>query len=131
MICVGIWETFSGSQALKIDLEIGDRRNEGAWLGNLGLAYSALGDAKKAIEYYEQALKIAREIGDRRNEGIWLGNLGLAYYPLSADVCKFSQFLLISFLSISYLIISILSLIHISEPTRRTPISYAVFCLKK
>src|SRR5680860_652660 len=23
------------------------------------------------------------------------------------------------------------SLIHISEPTRRTPISYAVFCLKK
>src|SRR5665647_3811452 len=27
--------------------------------------------------------------------------------------------------------LSILSLIHISEPTRRTPISYAVFCLKK
>ena len=26
---------------------------------------------------------------------------------------------------------NILSLIHISEPTRRTPISYAVFCLKK
>src|SRR5680860_1617189 len=28
-------------------------------------------------------------------------------------------------------IVSHLSLIHISEPTRRTPISYAVFCLKK
>src|SRR5680860_1779556 len=27
--------------------------------------------------------------------------------------------------------LSPLSLIHISEPTRRTPISYAVFCLKK
>ena len=26
---------------------------------------------------------------------------------------------------------AVLSLIHISEPTRRTPISYAVFCLKK
>src|SRR5664279_2559535 len=25
----------------------------------------------------------------------------------------------------------LLDLIHISEPTRRTPISYAVFCLKK
>src|SRR5665647_188075 len=25
---------------------------------------------------------------------------------------------------------ALLSLIHISEPTRRTPISYAVFCLK-
>ena len=30
-----------------------------------------------------------------------------------------------------WLIFSDLSLIHISEPTRRTPISYAVFCLKK
>ena len=28
-------------------------------------------------------------------------------------------------------LVHILSLIHISEPTRRTPISYAVFCLKK
>src|SRR5680860_1035957 len=28
-------------------------------------------------------------------------------------------------------VIWLLSLIHISEPTRRTPISYAVFCLKK
>src|SRR5680860_891890 len=28
-------------------------------------------------------------------------------------------------------IVARLSLIHISEPTRRTPISYAVFCLKK
>jgi tetratricopeptide (TPR) repeat protein len=31
---------------------------EGSHLGNLGLAYIVLGDAKKAIEYYEQALKI-------------------------------------------------------------------------
>src|SRR5664279_5966851 len=29
------------------------------------------------------------------------------------------------------LVVQRLSLIHISEPTRRTPISYAVFCLKK
>src|SRR5665647_3974648 len=28
-------------------------------------------------------------------------------------------------------VVEVLSLIHISEPTRRTPISYAVFCLKK
>src|SRR5665647_1362528 len=30
-----------------------------------------------------------------------------------------------------YAMLKELSLIHISEPTRRTPISYAVFCLKK
>ena len=37
------------------------------------------------------------------------------------------------FLVLFFCLIGILalSLIHISEPTRRTPISYAVFCLKK
>jgi tetratricopeptide (TPR) repeat protein len=54
---------------------LGDRRGEGADLGTLGNAYSALGEVARAIEYYEQALQIAREIGDRRGEGNRLGNL--------------------------------------------------------
>jgi len=37
--------------ALKIAREIGDIRNEGVWLGNLGNAYSALGDAKKPLSF--------------------------------------------------------------------------------
>ncbi len=56
-------------------------------LGNLGIAYYSLGDARKAIEYYENALKIAQEIGDRSDEGVWLGNLGIAYRDLG-DVRK-------------------------------------------
>ena len=68
-------------QALKIAQEIGDRRGEGADLGNLGNAYADLGETRKAIEYYEQALKIAREIGDRRGEGNGLGNLGMPTPP--------------------------------------------------
>ena len=63
-------------QALVIDREIGDRRGEGADLGNLGMAYAALGEVRRAIEQYEQALVISREIGDRRGEGADLGNLG-------------------------------------------------------
>jgi tetratricopeptide (TPR) repeat protein len=55
-----------------------DRAAEGAHLGNLGLAYAALGDAKKAIEFHEQALVIDREIGDRRGEGNALFNLSLS-----------------------------------------------------
>ena len=35
-------------------------------MGNLGNAYAALGDPRKAIGYYDPALKIARKIGDRR-----------------------------------------------------------------
>ena len=68
--------------ALSAARKLNDRCMEGVHLGNLGLAYAALGDAKKAIECYEQALKIASEIRDRRNEGAWLGNLGNAYADL-------------------------------------------------
>jgi tetratricopeptide (TPR) repeat protein len=59
-----------------------DRRMEGMHLGNLGNAYAALGETRKAIEFYEQALMIARETGDRRNEVVMLGNLGNAYADL-------------------------------------------------
>jgi tetratricopeptide (TPR) repeat protein len=51
-------------------------------LGKLGIAYHALGQAERAIEYHQQALAIARDIGDRRNEGIQLGTLGEAYCTL-------------------------------------------------
>jgi len=58
------------------------REAEGNALGNLGIAYHSLGDARKAIEFYEQALVIDREIGDRRGEGNALGNLGIAHADL-------------------------------------------------
>ena len=61
---------------------LGNKRMEGNALGILGLAYAALGETRKAIEYYEQWLQIAREIGNRTGEGRVLGNLGLAYAAL-------------------------------------------------
>ena len=60
---------------------------ECAHLGNLGNAYSDLGEVRKAIEYYDQALTISRKIRDRRGEGDTLGNLGSAYSDLG-DVRK-------------------------------------------
>ncbi|HQI86769.1 MAG TPA: tetratricopeptide repeat protein [Anaerolineae bacterium] len=68
--------------ALRAARALGDRGAEGAHLGNLGLAYADLGDARHAIAFYEQRLVIARKIGDRRGEGNALGNLGLAYADL-------------------------------------------------
>ena len=59
--------------------EIGDRRGEGADLGNLGLAYAALGEPRRAIELYEQQLVIVCEIGDRRGEAVASWNLGDEY----------------------------------------------------
>jgi tetratricopeptide (TPR) repeat protein len=49
---------------------------EGSFLGNLGSAYAALGDARKSIEFYERSLEIDREIGDRIGESIDLENTG-------------------------------------------------------
>jgi tetratricopeptide (TPR) repeat protein len=51
---------------------------EGNALGNLGIAYNALGEYHRAIEYHEQNLKIARQFGDRQGEASALGNLGNA-----------------------------------------------------
>jgi tetratricopeptide (TPR) repeat protein len=58
------------------------REAEGVTLGNLGLAYAALGETSRAIKFHEQYLAIAREIDDRRGEGVALGNLGTAYATL-------------------------------------------------
>lgn len=80
-------------QALIIAREIGDKRNEGCWLGNLGITYKNL-DPRRAIELYEQALAISREVcavsqdevertAARRDEAKNLMNIGNAYYGLS------------------------------------------------
>jgi tetratricopeptide (TPR) repeat protein len=69
-------------RALEVGRTEGERRLEGAALGDLGNAYAALGDAYRAIECCEQALVIARETGDRHAEGSDLNNLGEAYRAL-------------------------------------------------
>lgn len=70
------------NESLSACREIADRDGEGTALGNLGLAWRELGDARKAIELHEQQSVIAREIGNRRMEGCALGNLGLAWADL-------------------------------------------------
>ncbi len=50
------------ASALDLSREIGDRQGEGTHLGNMGLAYSSLGQNEKAIECHIQALTIFEEI---------------------------------------------------------------------
>jgi tetratricopeptide (TPR) repeat protein len=77
--------------ALDAARRLGDKNAEGIHLGNLGVAYADLGDARKAIEFYEQALAVMQEIGNKRAEGSILGNLGLAYFYLG-DARKAIEF---------------------------------------
>ncbi|MGR3279355.1 CHAT domain-containing protein, partial [Acaryochloris marina NIES-2412] len=67
---------------LDISREIGNREGEANALGNLGIAYGALGQYQKAISFLQQTLDISREIGNRVGEANALGNLGLAYGAL-------------------------------------------------
>jgi tetratricopeptide (TPR) repeat protein len=68
--------------ALNAARQLKDRAAEGRHLGNLGIAYDALGETSRAIGYHDLDLAVAREIGDRRGEGSALGNLGVAYRRL-------------------------------------------------
>ncbi len=67
---------------LSAAMALGDRAAEGNALGNLGTAYDALGEPRRAIGFYERQLAIVREIGDRQGEGKALGNLGIVYARL-------------------------------------------------
>ena len=69
------------------------RQGEAAALGNLGLAYDALGEYAQAIDFYQQQLDIARQIGQRLGEANSLGNLGNAYDALGeyAQAIDFHQ----------------------------------------
>ncbi|WP_296895868.1 tetratricopeptide repeat protein, partial [Thiohalocapsa sp.] len=49
-------------QALIIARDICDQRNEGAWLGNLGLVYAELGLTEQAIKHHQRAWAILEEI---------------------------------------------------------------------
>jgi tetratricopeptide (TPR) repeat protein len=81
------WQEIALAAARKLQ----NRKYEGYALGNLGLAYAALGEPRRAIQFHEQALLIDREIGYRRGEGQDLGNLGVAYAALG-DTRKAVQF---------------------------------------
>lgn len=71
---------------LELALVAAQRRNnhanQGALLGNLGLAYVSLGNTDQAIDLYEQQLKLAADTNDRRLESLALSNLGTSYIAI-------------------------------------------------
>ena len=51
-------------------------------LNNIGYVYDALGDKRKALDFYEQALPLRRQVGDRGGEATTLNNIGSVYSAL-------------------------------------------------
>jgi len=79
---VGLYEGILPEDHLNGEPLLSDLETHSTILGNLGIAYSDLGEVEKSIRYCEKALEIARQIGDKHGEGSDLGNLGLAYTRL-------------------------------------------------
>jgi tetratricopeptide (TPR) repeat protein/transcriptional regulator with XRE-family HTH domain len=71
---------------------LSDRHIEAKALINLGSLYEILGDARRAISYYEQALTLAQEIGDRLIESYVLTGQGGVYLSLGATGRALSYF---------------------------------------
>jgi class 3 adenylate cyclase/tetratricopeptide (TPR) repeat protein len=65
--------------ALRLCVDLGDRRGEGMILNNLGILYRVQGDYEGASACAERALAIRRAIGDRRGEATLLNTLGLIH----------------------------------------------------
>lgn len=72
----------SWQQALKLYQQLQNRQREGATLGNLGAAYLALGNYRKAIEFLEPFLAVAKTTNNQLGEAQALSNLGIAYQEL-------------------------------------------------
>jgi CHAT domain-containing protein len=74
---LGSWQ-----QALQSFRGLNNSQGEQAALGNIGLAYNALGDYTQAVQYYQQQLALAKHMGNPQAEANALGNLGNTYRAL-------------------------------------------------
>src|SRR5665647_329102 len=80
-------------------------------------------DACETMLYYRSGLSRTKQVDIESNLNVYKGvsvpdDMEKMFNPMDLDGVTFPSET------------RNLSLIHISEPTRRTPISYAVFCLK-
>jgi hypothetical protein len=57
-------------QALTVSREIGDRRNEGASLDNLGLPHAELNMTARVLDLWQEALRIFEEIESPHTETV-------------------------------------------------------------
>jgi tetratricopeptide (TPR) repeat protein len=62
---------------------LNDREAEGWHTGNLGRAYREVGEARMALDCFQQVLTISREVGDCRSEAMSLSNMASARCDLN------------------------------------------------
>jgi serine phosphatase RsbU (regulator of sigma subunit)/Tfp pilus assembly protein PilF len=66
-------------QALKLDEELGMKKEIATDLGNIGVVYYRLKNYPKTLDYYQRALKIDEALGNKTGVARHLGNIGGVY----------------------------------------------------
>jgi tetratricopeptide (TPR) repeat protein len=69
----------SYSEALKVQREIGIKKESGDTLIDMGVLLADRGQYDKALQAYKDALQIQRDAGDVKYEALCLNNIGLVY----------------------------------------------------
>jgi tetratricopeptide (TPR) repeat protein len=59
-----------------------DEKTVATLLNNIGSVYSALGDKRQALDYFEQSLPLFRQVGNKAGEANTLSNIGAVYSAL-------------------------------------------------
>jgi len=72
----------SWQQSLQLYHQLSNQRGKANSLGNLGKAYSSLGDYRKAIDFHQQCLTLSREIGYEQGEVASLNGIGNTYFSM-------------------------------------------------
>lgn len=77
----GYWTDDLAAKSMQLTAarQMGDRRNEGLCLNNLGYTYQRRGELDQAMHWYEQCLPLWRELEDRQGEGETLNNMAAIY----------------------------------------------------
>ncbi len=67
---------------LALSRAAGNVKRASLFLVSIGYIWNALGEKRKALDYYEQALPVLRELGDRAGEATTLNNIGMVWDDL-------------------------------------------------
>lgn len=71
-----------GTEALNLYQELGDRREQGRCLNNIGLAYTRIGALGVALDYLQRAMEVLPGQGDEQIRAYVINNIGLTHHAL-------------------------------------------------
>jgi serine phosphatase RsbU (regulator of sigma subunit)/Flp pilus assembly protein TadD len=81
------------AQCLKVNRELGDKKNMALFLSNIGVIYDRQGDVDNAMKNYRMVLALQKEIGSSKDMIATLNNMGVIYDKINQPDSAFFAFM--------------------------------------